>query len=250
LEQFLEEGEMQSIAFKVGDLAKQTGVSVRTLHHYDEIGLLSPSHRTEAGYRVYSEDDIIRLQQIVSLRQLGFSLEQIRDCLEQEQFSPHHVVQLHLSQLKEQMALQQQLYARLEAIATRLQSTDIISIQEFIQLIEVTTMIGKYYTPEQQDYLKSRGEQIGQERIRQVETEWQDLIEKVRTEMEKGTDPSSESVQALARHWRSLIEEFTGGDPGVRQSLSTLYQQEGVEAASRGAMDAALVEYMSRAMQC
>jgi MerR family transcriptional regulator, thiopeptide resistance regulator len=241
---------MQSIAFKVGDLAKQTGVSVRTLHHYDEIGLLSPSHRTEAGYRVYSENDIIRLQQIVSLRQIGFSLEQIRECLEQEQFSPHHAVQLHLSQLKEQMTLQQQLYKKLEAIATRLQSTDIISIQEFIQLIEVTTMIGKYYTPEQQDYLKSRGEQIGQERIRQVETEWQDLIEKVRTEMEKGTDPSSESVQALARHWRSLIEEFTGGDPGVRQSLNTLYQQEGAEAASRGAMDTALAEYMSRAMQC
>jgi MerR family transcriptional regulator, thiopeptide resistance regulator len=245
-----EEGEMQSIAFKVGDLAKQTGVSVRTLHHYDEIGLLSPSHRTEAGYRLYSKDDIIRLQQIVSLRQIGFSLEQIRDCLEQEQFSPHHVVQLHLSQLKEQMALQQQLYKRLEAIATRLQSTETISIQDFIQLIEVTTMIGKYYTPEQQDYLKSRGEQLGQERIRQVEAEWQDLIEQVRTEMEKGTDPSSESVQALARHWRSLIEEFTGGDPGVRQSLNTMYQQEGAEAASRGAMDTALVEYMSRAMQC
>jgi hypothetical protein len=47
---------MQSIAYKVGDLAKQTGVSVRTLHYYDEIGLLSPSHRTESGYRVYGED--------------------------------------------------------------------------------------------------------------------------------------------------------------------------------------------------
>jgi MerR family transcriptional regulator, thiopeptide resistance regulator len=241
---------MRSVALKVGDLAKQTGVSVRTLHYYDEIGLLSPSHRTEAGYRVYGESDIIRLQQIVSLRQIGFSLEQIRDCLEQDQFSPHHVVQLHLSQLREQMALQQQLYTRLEAIATRLQSTDTISIQEFIQLIEVTTMIGKYYTPEQQDYLKARGEHIGQERIQQVETEWQDLIEQARTEMEKGTDPSSESVQVLAQRWRSLIEEFTGGDPGIRQSLSTLYQQEGAEAASRGAMDTALAEYMSRAMQC
>jgi MerR family transcriptional regulator, thiopeptide resistance regulator len=53
---------MQPVALKVGDLAKQTRASVRTLHYYDEIGLLSPSHRTEAGYRLYSEDDIIRLQ--------------------------------------------------------------------------------------------------------------------------------------------------------------------------------------------
>lgn len=96
---------MQSVALNVGDLAKQTGVSVRTLHYYDEIGLLSPSHRTEAGYRLYGEDDIIRWQQIVSLRQIGFFLEQIWECLEQEQFSPHQVVQLHLSQLKEQIAL-------------------------------------------------------------------------------------------------------------------------------------------------
>jgi MerR family transcriptional regulator, thiopeptide resistance regulator len=241
---------MQSIGLKVGDLAKQTGVSVRTLHYYDEISLLSPSHRTEAGYRLYVEDDIIRLQQIVSLRQIGFSLEQIRECLEQDEFSPHHVVQLHLSQLKEQMTLQQQLYARLEAIATRLQSTETISIQEFIQLIEVTTMVGKYYTPEQQEYLKARGEQIGEERIRQVEVEWQELIEQVHAEMANGTDPASESVQALAQRWRSLIEEFTCGDPGIRQSLNTMYQQEGVEVASRGAVNTALAEYMSRAMQC
>ncbi|KAM3099085.1 MerR family transcriptional regulator [Phormidesmis sp. 146-12] len=236
--------------FKVGDLAKQTGVSVRTLHYYDEIGLLSPSQRTEAGYRVYGEDDIIRLQQIVSLRQIGFSLEQIRDCLGQEQFSPHHVVQLHLSQLREQMALQQQLYTKLESILAHLQAAETISIHEFVQIIEVTTMIGKYYTSEQQDYLKARAEQIGQEQIRQVEAEWQDLIEQARTAMANGIDPSDESVQVLARRWRSLIEEFTGCDPEIARSLNTMYQQEGSEAASRGAVDTALAAYMSRAMQC
>jgi len=240
---------MQSVALKVGDLAKQTGVSVRTLHYYDEIGLLSPSQRTEAGYRLYGEADIIRLQQIVSLRQIGFSLEEIRECLKQKPFSPYDVVQLHLSRLKEQIALQQQLQAKLEAIATRLQSIETISIHEFIQLIEVTTMVEKYYTPEQQDYLKARADLLGEERIRQVETEWQDLIEQARTEMINGTDPSSESVQALARRWRSLIQEFTGGNPGIEQSLNQMYHQEGTEVASRGAIDSAVMEYMSRAMQ-
>ena len=78
---------MQPLAMKVGDLAKQTGVSVRTLHYYDEIGLLSPSGRTETGYRLYAKDDIIRLQQIVSLREIGLSLDEIRGCLEQRNFS-------------------------------------------------------------------------------------------------------------------------------------------------------------------
>lgn len=221
---------------KVGDLAKQTGVSVRTLHYYDEINLLSPSHRSESGYRLYGKADIVRLQQIVSLRQIGFSLDQVRDCLDQDEFSPHHVVQLHLTQLKAQMQLQQQLYTRLEAIALRLQSTETISIQEFIQLIEATTMIDKYYTPEQLDYLKDRREQVGEERIRQVEAEWPQLMAEVRAEMAKGTDPTSGAVQALARRWLALIQAFTGGNAGIEQSLQTMYQQEGPEAASRGAV--------------
>ena len=53
-----------SSLLKIGELAKQTGLSIRTLHHYDEIGLLVPSHRTEADHRLYSNEDIIRLQQI------------------------------------------------------------------------------------------------------------------------------------------------------------------------------------------
>ena len=242
---------MQTIALKVGELAKRTGVSTRTLHYYDEIDLLSPSQRTDAGYRLYGEDEIIRLQQIISLRQLGFSLERIRECLlEQSEFSPHQVIQLHLSQLKEQIALQQQLCTKLEAISTRLQTTKTVSIEEFIQVIEAITMIDKYYTSEQQAYLQARYEQVDEERIRQVEAEWQDLIGQARTAMEAGVDPTSESVQALARRWRSLIEEFTGCDAGIARSLQTMYQQEGAEVASRGAVDMALAEYMSRAMQC
>jgi MerR family transcriptional regulator, thiopeptide resistance regulator len=61
----------------VGQVAEQFGVTVRTLHHYDEIGLLVPSERTSAGYRLYSEQDIARLQQVVVYRRLGFALEEI-----------------------------------------------------------------------------------------------------------------------------------------------------------------------------
>lgn len=69
---------LQPTAWKVGELAKRTGLSMRTLHYYDEIGLLSPSRRTEADHRLYAAHDIVRLQQIKSLRHLGFGLEEIR----------------------------------------------------------------------------------------------------------------------------------------------------------------------------
>jgi hypothetical protein len=113
-------------------------------------------------------------------------------------------------------------------------------------------MIGKYYTPEQQEYLKKRRQMLGEERIRQAEVEWQELIEQVHTAMEQGTDPTSESAQILARNWLDLIQEFTGGDAGIEQSLQTMYQQEEPEAASRDTVvepeATAMWEYMGRAI--
>src|SRR5436309_7367089 len=93
-------------ALKVGELARRTGLTIRALHHYDAIGLLRPSLHTEAGHRLYSAGDIARLQQILSLRQLGFSLEEIRDCLDQPGFSPLEVIRLHVGRLREQVELQ------------------------------------------------------------------------------------------------------------------------------------------------
>lgn len=69
--------------WQIGDLAKQTGLSVRALRHYDELGLLRPSERSEAGYRLYAEADVRRLYRIVALRQLDFPLEEIASLLDQ-----------------------------------------------------------------------------------------------------------------------------------------------------------------------
>src|SRR5258708_33548659 len=111
---------MQFEALKVGELARRTGLTVRTLHHYDEIGLVRPSLHTEAGHRLYTSDDIARLQQVRSLRELGFSLEEIGNCLSQSEFSPLEVINLHLDRLAKQIELQQKLRERLESISAHL----------------------------------------------------------------------------------------------------------------------------------
>src|SRR5262245_49278277 len=111
---------MRFEALKVGELARRTGLTVRTLHHYDEIGLLKPSLHTEAGHRLYTAGDVARLQQVLSLRQLGFSLEEVRDCLSRPDFSPLKVIGLHVARLREQIALGRQLCERLEALAALL----------------------------------------------------------------------------------------------------------------------------------
>src|SRR5689334_2659968 len=113
---------MRSPPWKVGELAQRTGLSVRTLHWYDEIGLLTPSCHTETGHRLYTAADVARLQQIKSLRQLGLSLEEVRDCLERGDFSPLDLIERHLARLREQMELQRRLCERLEAIAAPLRA--------------------------------------------------------------------------------------------------------------------------------
>ncbi len=240
---------MAASLWKVGELARQTGLSIRTLHYYDEIGLLTPSYHTDSGHRLYTTDDIVRLQQIKSLRQLGFALEQVRECLAGADFSPLRVIQLHLAHLRGQIEAQQRLCERLTRIAAGLESSEEVSAEEFIRFIEDMNMIEKYYTPEQLEELKQRAAMVGEARIREVEAEWPRLIAEVRAEFDKGTDPADPKVQALARRWMALVEEFTGGNPQIAASVKKMWQEE----PSIHGMDTApmreLMGYVTRAIE-
>lgn len=239
---------MQTPGWKVGELARQTGLSIRTLHYYDEIGLLTPAQHTASGHRLYTAADIARLQQIQSLRQLGFSLKEIRGCLQRADFAPLRVLQLHIERLREQIDLQQRLCQRLEILAASLQRAETVATADLLHTIEVMTMFEKYYTPEQLEQLRQREEAIGQERIREVEAEWPRLMAQVQAEMERGTDPASPQVQELARRWRLLVEEFTGGDPAIEQSLRTMYEKEPAVAGMETGPMRQMAEYIRKAL--
>lgn len=224
---------------------------MRTLHHYDEIGLLPPSRRTGAGHRLYSAGDVVRLQRIRSLRSLGFGLEETRMLLEEPGLSPGRTLELRISGLREHIRLRQQFLQRLEAVAQRLRSAEDVSAEELvdtaIEVIEMPEKIEKSYTPEQLEYLEGRRREFGEERIRAFEEEWQTLIEAVKTEMEAGTDPSDERVRKPARRWMELVEAFTGGDPGIARSVGNMWRQEenihGIDTTEMREMGA----YISRA---
>jgi MerR family transcriptional regulator, thiopeptide resistance regulator len=234
--------------WKIGELARRTGLTVRTLHHYDEIGLLAPSYRTGAGHRLYTADDVTRLQMIVSLRQLDLPLREIGDWLARPEASAHRVLDLHLARLRQRIDEQQALYRRLEAIAERLRTAEAVSAEDFLTTMEMIAMYDKHYTEEQRQQIAEQGRQLGPDAIRAVEAEWPQLIAQVRAEMEKGTDPASETVQVLARRWMELVHAFTGGDPGITQSLRTLYQEEPA-ARERSGLDAGIFAYVQRACE-
>lgn len=107
-------------------------------------------------------------------------------------------------------------------------------------------MSEKYFTPEQQEWMKERGEAVGEARIREVEAEWPKLVADVRVEMEQGTPPSDPRVQALAARWTGLVEEFTNGNLAISKSVATMYKNEPSVRQKTG-IDGAMMEYISRA---
>lgn len=103
------------MAFTVGELAKLTGVTVRTLHHYDEIGLVRPSQRTAAGYRLYGEDDVLRLQQVLVHRELGLPLEQIAAVLDAPQLARTRALRAQRAALVEKRSKLDAMVAAIDA---------------------------------------------------------------------------------------------------------------------------------------
>ena len=235
---------------KVGALAKRTGLTVRTLHHYDEIGLLTPSGRTSSGHRLYAEADIARLQRIASLRHLGLALDEIAACLDRPEFTLERALDLQIERIDAEIARNRRMRDLVERLRERLRATGTASVDELTRTIEVTMSYEKYYSPEQLEKLAGRADEVGEDRIREVQKEWAELFAAYGEAMQAGLDPASEEVRALARTSASLIAEFTGGDPGIRHSLAAMYRAEGGERmlSSHGMqLPPGLWEYMGAA---
>ena len=164
-------------ALTVGQVAERFGVTVRTLHHYDEIGLVRP-HRTASGYRVYTDDDLERLRHVVVYRRLGFPLEEIGPLLD----DPHADVEAHLRRQR-------------AAVVTRLdEMRDLVAA---IDRALEARMNGNALTPDEQKELF--GEGFSEEYAREAEQRWGD------------TDAWRQSRERAGRYgkddWRRIAAE-------------------------------------------
>jgi MerR family transcriptional regulator, thiopeptide resistance regulator len=215
--------------FQAHEFAKRAGVTVRTLHHYDRLGLLKPSRYTEAGYRLYGEQDFARLQQIVMLKFIGLSLKEIKQLLNHRELDLQMTLRLQRAVVEQK---RRHLDTVIQAIARAeesLASSAELDWETFRQIIEVTNMqndmewMKKYYTEEQLAELAERGTP---EVLERSQRDWAALIKEVEAAISEGVDPRSEKAQELAARWSSLIEAFTGGNPAIRESLTKLYADQ------------------------
>src|SRR5690606_3201898 len=135
--------------YRVSEVARLTGVTVRALHHYHEIGLLVPSRRSARGYRQYTDDDLLRLQQIVIGRALGMSLEHVRRMLDDPEFELEQALRQQRVLLVERF---EQTQRRISSIDAALAALD----QKRGNVMDAKQMLGGFDPTQYQDEARAR----------------------------------------------------------------------------------------------
>ena len=210
------------------DFARRTGVTVRALHHYDRLGLLKPSHRTAAGYRLYGPADLARLQQVVTLKFIGFSLQEIKRLLAGADLAT--ALQLQRNTLEQK---RRRLELTIDGIkqAERLLSGPngpkweaFGKIIEAVQMQTNTDWTKKYYNAEAQKLLKKRRKLWSPKLQAEMEADWAALLKDIEAAARNKVEPPSSAAQALAERHAQLVSKFTGGSAAIGQGLTALWK--------------------------
>lgn len=225
---------------KVGELARRSGITVRTLHHYDNIGLLMPSARSGAGYRLYDRNDIARLHQIQVLSRLGLSLADVGAVLDRESVSLSDVIDKQLQALEREIDQSRLLCDRLHQMQRQFASGEEPDLDEWLKTLEMMTMYDKYFSPEEiRDLpvanLSPEGEQ-----------EWKDLVSEVRLLQESAVPVDAPEAMSLARRWMATAKRDTAENPIYLHKLNVMHENEPELQAEMG-MSPELMEYILRA---
>ena len=223
---------MSNAIYQVNEFAQVAGVTVRTLHHYDRIGLLKPSGYSSGGYRLYRKHDLVRLQQIVTLKFIGFSLTQIKQLLDSNSFDLEVALNQQREILAEKRRQLDQAVTAIEKAAALLATNDEPDWQAFKRIIEVINMQNnmdwtkKYYSEDAQNKIAERAQTIPPEVIEKAQNDWATLIAEVEQAVVEGVSPTSDRAAALATRWRELIRGFTGGNAEIQAGLNKMYSDQ------------------------
>ena len=212
----------------VSEVAELTGVTVRALHHYDELGLLCPSERSESGYRLYSYDDLARLREILIWRALGFSLSEIGSLLDDRAYD-------RLSALERQRELVRAEVERLGALAAAVEEA--IDAELSGTRLEETTMFEGFDPREYEDEARERwgDTEAYQESARRTreygEAEWNEIrresseiVDGLAALMRAGEPADGDAARALAeRHREHISRWFYPCPPLMHRGLAEMY---------------------------
>jgi DNA-binding transcriptional MerR regulator len=209
-----------SRTWKVGAVAETSGVTVRALHHWDEIGLLSPSRRGDGGHREYTDDDLGRLYIVLTLRGLGLSLESIRACLDAD-VDPQRVLTDHLAQLDANLQalgrLREQVAGVVDAGGPGHTLSDAFELLGLMRDARpgAREALDEYLDDEQLAALVEGSTALGSALPYLVEVEWPSLYRRADELRRAGARPDDERVQQIVGRLDELSAMLGGGTNGA-----------------------------------
>ncbi|CAN5325233.1 hypothetical protein BH11PSE11_BH11PSE11_29020 [soil metagenome] len=207
---------------KIGDLAKRAGLSVRTLHHYDAVGLLSPSERTESGSRLYGRKDLIRLHRILALKHLGYSLSEIRVNLDDPAVKPVEIIERQIQELEDQARQAGALSESLRQLASRIVKGRTTDAADWLNLLEVMAMYRKHLTDHEMRILHNPAGNS----VAEIDASWARLVAEVEHAMRAQMPVESADAQALAWRWIRLVIATTSNNPAIANKLKAMHEHE------------------------
>lgn len=200
------------MVYTVKKLAELAGISVRTLHYYDDVGLLKPKFRSANGYRQYGEEAVVRLQQIMFFRELDFSLDEIGKIISQPDFDVLEALQSHKVLLSKRAERINELLTTVDKTIKKLKGETSMEIGEYYQGFS-EEQIEKYREEVRQRWgektLKDSEERVmkmGKEQFATLQAEGGKIFQAISDNMSKGYD--SKVVQAQVAKWRQWLENF------------------------------------------
>ena len=237
----------------VKQLSKLAGVTPRTLHHYDQIGLLKPSRVGDNGYRYYGEESVLRLQQILFYRELGIPLEDIKKIMGRRDFDVMGALRSHKEALQKQVSRLNRLINTVDNTINHLKGNTIMSEKSLFE---------GFNEEEQEKYALEAEELYGAESVRASMKKWKSYsAEEKKRIMDEGsknyTDmiaaipkgPDSPEAQALVERWRKHMDYFWTPNLDQLLALANGYNDDPRFKANFDKMHPQLAEFMRAAVQ-
>ncbi len=215
---------------RIKAFASEAGVSVRTLHLYDRLGLLSPAAVSEAGHRLYGDAELEHLEHILALRFVGFSLDQIKKLLAGSDLPlaaalrmQRELITRRKRRLESALTVIEEAQRALAAGASGDRWDILRTVMGVFKMQNDWKWTQEYYSESAREKIDEHRHAVPAEAVERGQRDWTVLIAEVEAAVEKGIEPSSADARALAQRWRGLVAQFTQGDAEISRGLNRMW---------------------------
>lgn len=240
--------------YSIGELAKVSSVTVRTLRYYDEIGILQPATISNGGHRYYGSDAMITLQYILTLKEIGFGLETIKSIMNNKEQTVKELLHMRLKIIESEQEELDRIRQKLERY---IQLVDLSGEENWAEVLDMFKQYNfdwgsiekersKIFSEEEQRILEALPK-VGEGKI--MDEKWLNLVNDIRKTINEGNRPESSEGQTLAKRWSELVKDLYSGNMELTQKVWGTIQRSEEVSIGLVKFDEEVVEFIRRATE-